>query len=131
MTPIDTPAVHPIDPIASERYRSVLSTLQRQFGDRAVVSLGEGLQALPGPLPKNPENAAALQRTKGTYPYPITRMGTQAVVLIVDIAAALLAASARSSDDGAPTAPRPSRAPAGAPRPRRGRPRKVATGGAA
>jgi hypothetical protein len=129
MTQIDTSRSHPIDPIASERYRAVLHPLQRQFGDRAVVSLGEGLSALPGPLPKNPENAAALQLAKGTYPYPVTRMGTRAVVLVVDIAAALLRASARSSDDSAPTRAEPSRRPAGAPR--RGRPRKLATGGAA
>jgi hypothetical protein len=130
MTQIDITPSHPIDPIASERYRVVLHTLQRQYGDRAVVTLGEALLALPGRPPENPENAAALRRQKGTYPYPVTRLGTQSVVLVVDIAAALLTASAKSSaDDGAPTARQPSRRPAGAPR--RGRPRKVATGGAA
>jgi hypothetical protein len=129
MTQIDTSRSHPIDPIASERYRAVLHTLQRQYGDRAVVTLGEALLALPGRPAENPENAAALQLAKGTYPYPVTRMGTRAVVLVVDIAAALLRASARSSDGSAPTRPEPSRQPAGARR--RGRPRKVATGGAA
>lgn len=129
MTQIDPSPSHPSDPIASERYRAVMHGLQRQYGDRAVVTPGEALQALPGPLPQNPEHAAACQRAKGTYPYPVTRMGTRAVVLVVDIAAALLRASAKSSDDSAPTPPNPSRRPAGTPR--RGRPRKLATGGAA
>jgi hypothetical protein len=110
-----------------DRFAAVMLGLQAQFPGRALLSLGEALLTLPGAAPAEPDSAALQRRSAGTYPYPVTRIGQRRVVLLVDVAAALLAASAASADDTQPIVQ-----PVPAPRPaRRGRPRQKANGGAA
>jgi hypothetical protein len=126
MTTIDMTSAITGDP-HRDRFAAVMGGLQAQFPGRALLSLGEALLTLPGAAPQDPESAAIQRRSAGTYPYPVTRIGPRSVVLLADIAEALLAASAAGADDAKPIV-----RPVSAPRPaRRGRPRRKANGGAA
>lgn len=99
---------------AHARYAALVRALHAQLGHRAIVSPGEALSALPGRQAADPESAAYQRIRAGTYPYPVQRVGRKPVVLVTDIAEALL----RDIDSGSamPTHDEPTARGRGRPR---------------
>lgn len=119
-----------LDTQYTTQFAATHSGLQAQFPGRAMVSPGEALLTIPGLRPADPENAALQRRQAGTYPFPTKKIGGRVVVLLADIAGAMLAAPTTG------TAPEEIETPAAVAPPsrRRGRPRKslqIVDGGAA
>jgi len=112
-----------------ERRLAITSdALRRQFGDRAAVSPGESLVVLGSTAIADPARAAAQRKRRNSFPFRLTRIGRHDLVLICDMAAALV---------GPPPSPPPPPPPALEEKRGPGRPRKrsvvdtaVAAGGA-
>lgn len=121
-------------------FAAAMVALAAQYPGRFALSPGEALLVLPGPQPEHPDEAARQRRSEGSYPFRTRRIGGRLMVLLTDVAEALL--SAPVALDGTVAAENPvprrhARTRAGQVEAKRrpGRPRKTASasveGGAA
>lgn len=93
----------------------ILQAIAVKFPGCPILTPAQALQFTPGFEARDPENAAAQRITRGSFPFPLIKLGRRHAVLATDIAATL-AQLAHAQEHEEPTRSR-------------GRPRKL-TGGA-
>lgn len=88
----------------ARRLELTAKALDRQFGGRAAVRPGEALRAIGSTAIADPERAAVQRKQRHSYPFRLTPCGRRQVVLICDIALALVGPAPASGADDTPVA---------------------------
>lgn len=113
------------------RYQATLDDIRREAGGSPTQTPGRALELGDGVARRDAARAATMRIRRGTYPYRLTPVGRRNVVLVADIALALVGPAPSAStgvETQTPPLPATKRGPG---RPRKVRPAaNVAAGGA-